>query len=449
MTKQASDVSLGGETTKGAIAKAAMAAVGFIGTVVFAQKLGSARFGAYNLLLSLVLLMERPISGGWAGAANKRASEMVFSDGEIIGAQLLMGCFWVLILATLATVFHGWLSEYTGVKNALILFVVLLTAKVLYSCFIPVIQARGRIGTSVGIDAIRSYFTFAIQLVLVLSGLSVAGMVYGLAGATFLSIPIALYFHRTSPTVPSLQLLRSLWEYARYSIPTSMLWKTYDRFDVLLLGALITPAAVGNYEAAAKLTFPAMFVAEIAGAGLMVRVSNLKSKEQSATQDVSNVISFSSVLSIPLLFGAIAIARPLSSYSIWFRVRGCRATTYWSFLVSCHHDTDRSVIQNGRWPRYARPKPSNFSDNTGSESGLGRAPNTEIGGNWRRHCDSRFRDDPISRSYIRYSLGNSRHCVIPARVIRTDFRRSCYACCCPNATASSRRPFLDSTGNCS
>ncbi|EFW90395.1 polysaccharide biosynthesis protein [Haladaptatus paucihalophilus DX253] len=311
MTDDASNVSLGGETVKGSIAKASMAAIGFIGTVIFAQKLGATLFGKYHLLLSLVLLTERPISGGWTSAATKRASEIKFSNREVIGAQLLVGIVWILALGGIAIIAGDWLRRYTGVEAAVPLFLLLLSAKVLYSCFVPIIQAQGHIGTAVGIDALRSYFTFPLQLILVIVGFGVAGMVSGLAGATLLVIPVALYYHQTLPTKPSVELLRSLWEYARYSIPTSMLWKTYDRFDVLLLGALMTPAAVGDYEVAAKLTFPAMFVAEISGSGLMVRVSNLRSKGESAVRDISNVISFSSILSIPLFFGALVVARPL------------------------------------------------------------------------------------------------------------------------------------------
>lgn len=310
MEEDASTVSLGGETAKGLVAKAAMAIIGFVGMILFARILGPSRFGAYHLLLSLALLVERPVSGGWSSAAKKRASEVEQSESEIIGSQLLVGLLWALLAAIGAVVLSSWLRNYTGVPSAAFLFVFLLVSKILYVSFVPLILARGRLGVHIGIDALRSYATFLLQLAFVLLGLGIAGMVYGLAIATLLTIPVALYFLRLVPRRPSLDLLRSMWEYARYSVPTSMVWKTYDKFDTLLLGALLTQTAVGYYEVAMKLTFPAILIAEIAGSGLMVRVSNLRSKNEDVTQDISNVLAFSSLLAIPLFFGALAIGRP-------------------------------------------------------------------------------------------------------------------------------------------
>lgn len=310
MAEDASTVSLGGETAKGTVAKAAMALIGFVGTILFARLLGPSQFGSYHLLLSVALLVERPISGGWSSAAKKRASEAGSSEGEIVGAQLLVGGLWVVVASAGAMVFADSLHSYTGIDGAVFLLIFLLAAKILYISIVPLILARGRVGVHVGIDALRSYFTFFLQLGFVSLGFGVASLVYGLGIATLLMIPVGIYFLRTVPRWPSLALLGNMWEYARYSIPTGVLWKTYDKFDILLLGALLTQTAAGYYEVAMKLTFPAMLVAEIAGAGLMVRVSNLESKGQSAAHDISNVIAFSSILSIPLFFGALAIARP-------------------------------------------------------------------------------------------------------------------------------------------
>lgn len=311
MPSDASEVSLGGETVKGTVAKVAMAAIGFVGTIVFARVLGPTKFGQYHLLLALVILAIRPVSGGWSSAAKKRASEANTDEAQIVGAQLLVGVLWIGAVAVVAFALAGWLESYTELTNAFSLFVVLLASKVIYESFIPVIAARGTLGISVGLDALRSYLTFPLQLAFVLVGLGVTGMAYGLAGATILVVPVALYFHHSTPTLPSRNLLRSMWAYARYSMPTSILHKTYNKFDTLLIGYLLVPGAVAQYEVAVKLTLPAIFLAEIASSGLMVRVSNLKSKQIEVTQDVSNVLAYTSIFSIPMFFGALALSKSL------------------------------------------------------------------------------------------------------------------------------------------
>lgn len=311
----ASEVSLGGETAKATIAKFAMAASGFIGTILFARLLGPVAFGGFYLLFSLVKIADRPI-GGLGSATKKRFSEADTPRREIVGALFLAVGVWFTLTVIGSLLLAGWLRSYTGLESAPLLFVLLMLAVMLYEPFEHLVHARGLVGAATGIDTLRSYFTLPLQLLFVFLGFGAAGMAYGLAGGTFLTVPLLLYYIQIVPILPSANVLRSLWSYAKYSVPGNFIGKAYDRFDVLLLGFLLAPAAaaqaaVGQYEVAAKLTLPAVFVAETAGNGLMARVSNLHSRGEEIASDVSNTLAFTSILSIPVFFGALAISRPL------------------------------------------------------------------------------------------------------------------------------------------
>ena len=304
----ASQVSLGGETVKATLAKLTMAAAGFVGTILFARILGPTAFGGFYLLLSLVKLADRPLAG-WGSAAKKRFSESTTSGQEILGAQLLANILGVVVVVVVAFALGSLLRSYTGLATAPVLFVLMFTALSLFEPLHQLINARGLVGAATWIDALRSYLTLPLQLGFVLAGFGAAGMVFGLTGATVLVIPVQYYYIRTLPRVPTTETLRSLGRFARYSIPTSYFSTVYDRFDVLLLGALLTQGAAAQYEVAAKLTLPATFVATAAASGLMARVSNLSSKGESVGQDVTNTLAFSSILAIPLFFGALAMPR--------------------------------------------------------------------------------------------------------------------------------------------
>jgi O-antigen/teichoic acid export membrane protein len=146
---------------------------------------------------------------------------------------------------------------------------------------------------------------------LVLFGWGALGMAVGLTAATILTIPFTYYYLRVSPSIPNRKTLNSIWSYARYSIPGAAVGRVYNRFDVLLLGFLISPAAVAQYEIALKLTVPAMLVSNIVGNGLMSRVSNIDSKGGQFHTDIKNSLAFSSILSIPIFFGALLLSEPL------------------------------------------------------------------------------------------------------------------------------------------
>ena len=306
----AANRSLGGETAKGTIAKVAMAVVGFAGTVILARLFDPAVFGGFYLLLSLVKLVDRPIRG-FGTATKKRFSEAGSSRSEVIGIQFLATSLWIAFAGLGAVLLADWLRSYTGLSDAPALFVGLLAALGLYVSFEKVVEARGLLGVAFTADAVRSYLTLPLQIAFIFLGFGAAGMAWGLAAATFLSIPLLFRYVDATPAVPSRETAGSLLAYAQYSIPGVVIGKAYDRFDVLLLGFLAGQSAAGNYEVAAKLTIPALIVAEVSGSGLMARVSNLHSEGRAVGLDVRNTLAFASVLAVPIFFGAVALAEPL------------------------------------------------------------------------------------------------------------------------------------------
>ncbi|MCO8246038.1 MULTISPECIES: polysaccharide biosynthesis C-terminal domain-containing protein [unclassified Haladaptatus] len=306
-----SEVNLGGETVKATVAKFAMAASGFVGMILFARLLGPTSLGGFYLLLGVVKIADRPIHG-WSIAAKKRFSEYESSESSVVGALVVFVAVWLIVVATVSFALSFQLRKYTGLKNAPMLFFILLASEPLYEPFEKLLQARGQIGLAAWLDAVRSYLTLPLQIFFILSGFGAAGMVFGLAGGTLITIPVVVYFLAVSPTFPSLSILRSLAIYARYSIPSSFFSTIYDRFDVLLLGILLTSSiSVGYYEVAAKLTLPSLFVSTAAASGLMTRVSFYRSKRQDITEDIENTLAFASVLAVPIFFGTLVLPKEL------------------------------------------------------------------------------------------------------------------------------------------
>jgi len=302
-------VNFSGETLKAVVAKFTMALSGFVGTIVFARALGPYGFGGFYLLLSVVQMTDRPFRG-LMRAIKKRFAEDDTDDDQIVGALVLAAITWSVLVLVVGWLFQDWLTSYTGIEDALFPFSVLAVGLLGNTPF-TLLQARGHLGASEWADALRSYLTFPLQLAFVLLGFGAAGMAYGLSVATVLVVPVAVYYLHVKPSLPSRETLASLWGFARYSIPTAFVGRAYNRFDVLVLGFILTPAAVANYQVAAKLTLPATFVASSASTLLMPRVSQTDSRGESVAADISNTLAFGSVLSIPIFFGTVAIPEAL------------------------------------------------------------------------------------------------------------------------------------------
>lgn len=301
-------MSLGLEVGKGFVAKVVQAALGFAGTVIFARVLGPASFGGFYLLLSLTQLPTQLVMGV-SKAVQKRYAEAGAPRRELLG--ILFGSIGLALIAAAAGafIFRDFLVSYTGLASAPWLFVLLFTAVANFPMYQNLLPSIGRLSAQTWIDTLRSFVTFPLQLLFVLAGYGAAGMAYGLSLGTFLLVPVTHYYLQTLPAVPTRATIRSVWSFARYSAPSNIFGTAYDRFDVLLLGFLATPAVAGNYEIAYKLTVPATFIAGLSGSGLMATLSDLDSRGEAFQTEISNTLAFSSLFAVPLFFGALAISR--------------------------------------------------------------------------------------------------------------------------------------------
>lgn len=304
------EMSLGLETLKGVSGQMVQAVLGFVGTIIFARVLGPQSFGGFYLLFTLVHISDRPLAG-IGTAAKKRFSETDAPRDEILGALFLSCLGAVGVVAITSALFADKLAEFTGLEDAGVVFIALFGTVIFFHPFQQLLAAKGLVGLGMWSDTFRSVLTLPFQLGFVLLGFGAAGMGYGLAAATVFTVPVVHYLLRVRPTIPTIETIRSLWEYARYSIVTRFIGETFKRLDLLLLGLLVTTSAAGYYEAAFKLTIPAMFVAYAAGSGLMVKVSNLDSRGEAVAQDISNTVSFVSILAVPIFFGSLALSEEL------------------------------------------------------------------------------------------------------------------------------------------
>lgn len=304
---EAGDMDLRLETLKSFSGKIIQAVLGFAGTVVFARVLGPASFGGFYFLLSIVMISDRPLRG-LAQAVRKRYSETGAARDEIVGAVLLANLAFFAVAGVAVWAARRPLVKATGLESAPLVFMVLLVCLAFFVPFQQMLGARGWVSKQTWNDTLRSVLTLGLQLGFVAAGFGAAGMGYGLAGASIAVVPVAVYFLRDIPAVPSRETVRSLWEYARFSTPASFVGKAYDRFDILLIGAVLAPATVGYYEVAFKLTMPAMFLPQVVTSGLMPKVSNKNSRGDPVEEDVSNTAAYVSLFSIPLFFGGLALA---------------------------------------------------------------------------------------------------------------------------------------------
>lgn len=306
MTKSA-DISLGRETLISFVAKVVHAVIGFAGIIIFYRLLGPTTVGRYYTILAGVILTGQ-VTNGVYNAIRKRVSEAKTSISTYLGVGFIT---WVLQLplAVLgAVVVLKFIGEIT--PRGVALTVVMVLSHTLFT-LINRVYAASHPGSSMWVDTVRSLLTFAFQVGLILNGFGVVGLMTGYFAAAFISALGVWIKLGVVPSVPSRQAFERVYEFARWSVPTTFTVDLYRRLDVLILSALVGSTAVGLYEPALRLTVPATFVSMSVGTSLTVKASGLSSLGRGVVEDTKNALSYTSLLAIPLFFGAVSIAEPL------------------------------------------------------------------------------------------------------------------------------------------
>ncbi|UPV76641.1 polysaccharide biosynthesis C-terminal domain-containing protein (plasmid) [Halorussus limi] len=299
-------LSIGRQAFGATIAKATLHIGSLIGSIIFARILGAKTFGGMALLFVLLQFANQPMKGG-AVAGKKRLSEETERTGELIAIQLLFNLIWILGLSVVLFAFEDVIKQYTGLQHTVAFILLLLITEANFETLLPLIQARGGINVSHWLETLRSYIRLPIQIGLIVMGFGVAGIVYGIVIASALMIPIGLYILYRLPKAPTTDLIKRYWKYARYSIPQRWIGSLAGRTDIFLLGVLLTPTVVGYYEVAWKITLPGMYLARTIGEGLMTKISARSAKGLNISEDITNSVSYVGILSIPILFGVLAL----------------------------------------------------------------------------------------------------------------------------------------------
>lgn len=294
----------------GFFGKVATVIVAFLGSIFLARVLGPHGYGTFYLILAVVAVLDNPVTG-WARACRKRFTEVDFPRDEAIGSVLIGIGLVSTAIFVIAFLSSPLITRYTGNPEGWFLLSLLFIGKASFSSSLQMLNGTGRFGSSSWVVAGRDVLRVLLQASFVVIGLGVAGMIWGMSLASLLLTPVLLYLIGISPSIPSKQSMKEVWTFARSSIPLGVVGTAKGRMDVILLGVLASTSSVGNYEIALKMTMPAIFLASVAGSGLVGRVSDLQSRDEPIASDIRNNLGYASIVAIPLFFGALTIGTPV------------------------------------------------------------------------------------------------------------------------------------------
>lgn len=308
--KETTSLSIGRETLLSMGSKLLMAGIGFGGFLVFANWLGPTVWGNFKTVVAAAFVIEQ-LAAGVGLALRKRVSEVETDPAGYLGFGLLVHVGFSLLIVLSYVLLRPFAADYFGSATLAFGVVAAAVSLGLFDITNRFYAGLGYPAKASWVDSIRSVLTFALQLGFVLLGLEAFGLALGLASATLVAGVLSVVLARVYPTIPTVTSARRVYDFARFSVPNSLLKNLYDSADILFVKAFAGSAAVGFYSAGAQLAMPAaMFAGSIRDA-LTVKSSGLNSVGQGVRADLANSVSYAGLIAIPLFFGSLAMPREI------------------------------------------------------------------------------------------------------------------------------------------
>ena len=290
------------------------AALGFLATIYFARVLGAEVIGLYALVISLMVWLRLAGKLGFGGAMIKRISE-----GEDQGSYLIAGAVSIAAIGAIITIgvitgkplIEAYVDEFsTYVGISVIWFVLLLLYAELFKGLSnsalrgkKLVHIAGILSTvSIGVRSI-------VQIILVLAGFSLAGMLVGHAVGVFVIGVIGFVYVSIQIELPTRDHFRDLFDYAKYSWFGGLESRSFNDADIIVLGLFVPSALVGVYAIAWSI---ARFLKLFGGAiseTLFPEISHRDAEQRK--EEVRNLIedglAYAGLISIPGVVGGTII----------------------------------------------------------------------------------------------------------------------------------------------
>lgn len=267
--------------------------------------------GVFFLFQALLGMLAIPADFGLRGAVEKRISEGE-SPGAFLSSAVLLKLIPLALIVLGILLFRSWINSYLGADLAvwLALAIVLQEAAQLA---VVVLKGELRVGETAVLKLARRISWVGGGALLVVSGLKAEALIYSLLGGMCVILVWGWYKSSISLQRPSASHARSLFDYSRYNVISSIGGYFYSWMDVAIIGLFLTQADVGAYETAWRVTTITMLFSRAIASTIFPQVSqwNTEDEKDRIESVINNSMVPSMVLVIPAFFGTIVFSREI------------------------------------------------------------------------------------------------------------------------------------------
>ena len=293
--------------------KATGAIVTFVGIALFTRQLGSSGIGTFFLFQSVLTLVVFASNLSIQSAAEKRISEGK-PRGEVISSALILRA--VALIATVVAILllRSQITNYLGADLALYLIAGVVLSN-LSEFVMRIMSGDLRIAETAILRLSQRIVWLVGGLVLIWYGYGIMGPIIALLLGLFVMASWSLLRGNLEFSRPSVQRMRELVAFMKYDLIAGASRNVYNWADVLIIGYFLTPAAVGNYEIAWRVTVIAGLLSDSISQVVFPQISHWVSQDaiDKIRDGLTEALAMSIALVIPALAGAVILAESILS----------------------------------------------------------------------------------------------------------------------------------------
>lgn len=284
---------------------------GFISTMIFSHLLGKDLMGVYYLFFAYYGIFNMIGDGGFGQAAVKRISEGK-EQNEYLSAYATLRAILIIIstllLLVLSPLFID-LQEY----NLIPWIIAALAASFFGHTIIYGVYGLGHVGIYNVASGISEFIRIFVQIVCVLFGFSVFGLLGGFITGILLSGLLCIKYFRFRPAKFNFRHITSLANYGFWIFLIGTGSIVFAYVDTIFIGYFMTNGDVGVYRIAFQFTAISTFITSAIMGTLTPKISHWSANNQmdKIAPVITRGITMSLILAIPVALGGFLLSERL------------------------------------------------------------------------------------------------------------------------------------------
>jgi O-antigen/teichoic acid export membrane protein len=176
-----------------------------------------------------------------------------------------------------------------------------------------VLRGELRVGETAIIHTGYVFVWISAGIILIHHDLGVYALIWGVILGNFIKSVWGYLKISTGFGVPSIEIADSLIGYAKYGVIPSVQGQVHSWIDLFIIGAVMSPSAVGAYEIAWSIANPIMIISQAIGTTIFPQISSWESNQSFRKVEtlIPKIISPTLILVFPAVIGGALISNEL------------------------------------------------------------------------------------------------------------------------------------------